>query len=240
MSTIFYQKYRKQWHKMIKKTLEALKVEANTPGSQIPFSFHGSDAPLNNYRSMSRSTTSSSEHEFGGSNTSDSTSANGVIDIRTKQINKIKEQVIKYAVMAWHDKFQRIYPINGCESYSVRGTLMQRWQGSGRIYLSHKQITVIADSGNSSGSGSGSEHGSGLAGGNQKHTLIDVPVTDLVGIYDIPDERMRAGEKWKKQEKDKERTEEEIEETKQLQANLYKKLTLNLKNENIVRFQFLP
>merc|ERR1712187_697165 len=32
----------------------------------------------------------------------------------------------------------------------------------------------------------------------------------------------RAGEKWKKQEKYKERTEEEIEETKQLQANLYK------------------
>jgi hypothetical protein len=52
--------------------------------------------------------------------------------------------------------------------------------------------------------------------------LIDVPVTDLLGIYDIPDERLRAGEKWKKQEKDKERSEEEIEETKQLQANLYK------------------
>lgn len=62
-----------------------------------------------------------------------------------------------------------------------------------------------------------------LSAQNQRHTLIDVPVTDLVGIYDIPDEKLRAGEKWKKQEKDKERTEEEIEETKQLQANLYKK-----------------
>ena len=147
MPEVTYQKYRKQWHKMIKKTLEALKLEANTPGSQIPFSFHGgggSDAPLNTYRSMSRSTTSSSEHDFGGMNTlSDSASANGIIDVRTKQINKIKEQVIKYAVMAWHDKFQRIYPINGCESYSLRGTLTQRWQGSGRIYRLFKKMLQI-------------------------------------------------------------------------------------------------
>merc|ERR1711981_306417 len=87
------------------------------------------------------STTSSSDADFGSSG-----EQLPIVDARTKQINKIKEQVIKYAVMAWHDKFQIIYPINGCESYSLKGTLTQRWQGSGRIYLSHKHITVIADS----------------------------------------------------------------------------------------------
>ena len=100
--------------------------------------------------------------------------------------------------------------------------------------MSHKQITVIADSysgnlqGPSQNQNNGAENNSEqqsalLSAQNQRHTLIDVPVTDLVGIYDIPDEKLRAGEKWKKQEKDKERTEEEIEETKQLQANLYKR-----------------
>lgn len=52
-----------------------------------------------------------------------------------RKVNNIKEKVIRYAVLAWAEKFQRIYPIQGCESYSIKGTLTQRWQGSGRIYL---------------------------------------------------------------------------------------------------------
>ena len=130
-----YHKYKKQWHKMIKKTLEALRQES---AAGVPYSYQ-TDSLDTAYRSLS--TTSSSEAEFGSTD-----GAGLILDPRTRLINKIKEQVIKYAVMAWHEKFQRIYPINGCESYSLKGTLTQRWQGSGRIYLSHKRITVIADS----------------------------------------------------------------------------------------------
>lgn len=205
-----YHKYKKQWHKMIKKTLEALRQES---AAGVPYSYQ-TDSLDTAYRSLS--TTSSSEAEFGSTD-----GAGLILDPRTRLINKIKEQVIKYAVMAWHEKFQRIYPINGCESYSLKGTLTQRWQGSGRIYLSHKRITVIADSYFPSFP---TQHHMPSASNNSnaRHTLIDVPVTDIIAVYEVPDPKQRPPDKWKAQEKEKEKTSAELLEARQLQANIYK------------------
>ena len=103
---------------MVKRTLEALRIEKNTEcatGEKLL------------KKISQRSISSETEQEILK------------MDPKTIRAYKIKEQVIKYASVAWIEKFQRTYPISGCSSYSLRGTLTQQWSGSGKIGLFIKE-----------------------------------------------------------------------------------------------------